>query len=113
MGLACSAVAFVLCAVAPSFGFLLGARVLQGVGAALVLSCGPALMTSLFPEDRRSAALGLYAMIFALGSALGPLLGGVLVDAWGWSAGYGFRAPLAAHAPTGREAGGGRGCQTV
>src|SRR3546814_10957094 len=59
-------------------------RSLQGVGAALVLSCGPALMTSLFPEDRRSAALGLYAMIFALGSALGPLLGGVLVDAWGW-----------------------------
>src|SRR3546814_4460911 len=53
-------------------------------------------MTSLFPEDRRSAALGLYAMIFALGSALGPLLGGVLVDAWGWSAVYGFRAPLAA-----------------
>lgn len=95
-GLACSTVAFILCAAAPSFGFLLAARVLQGVGAALVLSCGPALMTSLFPEDRRSAVLGLYAMIFALGSAIGPLLGGVLVDAWGWSAVYWFRAPLAA-----------------
>ncbi|MFN4090348.1 MAG: MFS transporter [Alphaproteobacteria bacterium] len=94
-GLACSALAFLACAAAPSFGFLLGARVLQGVGAALVLSCGAALVTGLFPEERRSFALGLYAMIFALGSALGPLVGGLLVETWGWRAVYGFRIPLA------------------
>lgn len=96
VGLACSTLAFAACAAAPDFGLLLGARVLQGIGAALILSCGPALMTSLYPESRRSAVLGLYAMIFALGSALGPLLGGVLVDEWGWRAVYWFRAPLAA-----------------
>jgi MFS family permease len=94
-GLAWSAVAFVACALAPTYGALLGARVLQGVGAALVLGCGPALATGLFPEALRVRALAAYATGLALGGAIGPLLGGVLVEAFGWAAVYASRAPLA------------------
>ena len=89
------AAAFLLCAAAPSFGWLLGARVLQGVGAALALSCGPALATSLYPEEQRTRVLGLYTMMFGIGAALGPVLAGELVQAFGWRAVFWFRAPVA------------------
>src|SRR5260370_42585339 len=87
--------AFLCCAAAPSFGWLLFCRFLQGIGAALILSCAPALVTGLFPEDRRSTALAVFTTMHALGSAGGPLLGGVLVDLWGWPAVFWFRAPIA------------------
>jgi EmrB/QacA subfamily drug resistance transporter len=95
IGTGWSAAAFTLCAVAPSFGWLLAARVLQGVGAALVLSCGPALATSLYEEERRPRVLGLYTMVFGVGGALGPILAGPLVQYWGWSAVFAFRVPIA------------------
>ena len=94
-GLLWNAVAFVCCAAAPSFGWLLFCRFLQGIGAALILSCAPALVTGLFPENRRSRALAAFTMMYALGSAGGPLLGGELVDLWGWPAVFWFRAPIA------------------
>jgi MFS family permease len=94
LGLAVSAIGFAGCGLAPTFGLLLVARILQGVGIALVLSCGPALATSLFPEAERARALGAYAAIMAAGSAIGPLLGGLLVERWGWSAVFWFRVPL-------------------
>lgn len=95
LGNVTGAAAFLLCAAAPSFGWLLGARVLQGVGAALALSCGPALATTLYPEDQRTRVLGLYTMMFGLGAALGPILAGELVNAFGWRAVFWFRAPIA------------------
>ncbi|WP_372621894.1 MFS transporter [Falsiroseomonas sp.] len=93
-GLAWSAVALLLCALAPSYEWLLLSRVLQGVGAALVISCGPALATGLFPEALRARVLGIYGLMFAAGSALGPMLGGALVAQWGWPAVFWFRAPI-------------------
>jgi len=95
-GLVFFVVAFTLCATAESFGALLFARVLQGVGTGLVLSCGPALATTLYPESMRGRILGVYTMMFGIGAALGPSLGGVLIAQWGWAAVFGFRAPLAA-----------------
>jgi EmrB/QacA subfamily drug resistance transporter len=95
MGNVSGAAAFLLCAAAPTFGWLLGARVLQGVGAALALSCGPALATSLYPEDQRTRVLGLYTMMFGIGGALGPILAGELVQQFGWRAVFWFRAPIA------------------
>jgi EmrB/QacA subfamily drug resistance transporter len=96
LGLAWSAMALILCAVAPSYPLLLAARIAQGIGSALVLACGPALVTSLYPESERARALGLYAMMFAVGTALGPIVGGALIEAWGWPAVFWFRAPIAA-----------------
>jgi EmrB/QacA subfamily drug resistance transporter len=90
-----SAIAFALCAMAPSYSALLAARVLQGVGAALVLSCGPALATSLHPETARTRVLGIYTMVIGLGGALGPLVAGLLVPLIDWPAVFWFRVPLA------------------
>jgi MFS family permease len=95
IGLLWSGAAYLLCAVAPSYGWLLFYRFLQGIGAALIVSCAPALVTSLFPEGRRSRAVAVFSVIYAIGSAAGPLLGGVLVALWGWPAVFWFRAPIA------------------
>ncbi len=94
IGLAWSALAFIGLTLAPTFELLLLARAAQGVGAALIGSCGPALITSLAPEDRRARMLGLYMLMFGAGAALGPLVGGTLVDTFGWPAVYGMRIPL-------------------
>ncbi len=95
IGTAWIGVAFALCAAAPGFGALLAARVLQGVGAALVLSCGPALATSLYDEARRPRVLAFYTVVFGVGTAAGPLVGGLLLRYWGWPSVYGFRVPIA------------------
>ena len=90
-GLIWSAVALLLVGYAPSYGAMLVFRCLQGVGAALVLSCGAALVTSLYGEERRGRALGIYTMMMALGPDDRPaarrhadgdlgLAGGVLVS---------------------------------
>ena len=94
-GLAWSVAAFLLCAAAPAYGWLLFFRFLQGIGAGLVISVAPALVTGMFPEQRRSRAVAAFTMIFALGSAAGPLIGGALVGRWGWPAVFWFRAPIA------------------
>ena len=95
VGLAWSSVAYLLCAAAPNYGWLLFCRFLQGIGASLIVSCAPALVTGLFPESRRSRAVGIFTLMYAIGSAAGPLLGGLLVQFWGWPAVFWFRAPLA------------------
>jgi MFS family permease len=95
IGLVCSAVALLLVSVAPSYGAMLVFRCLQGVGAALVLSCGAALVTSLYGEERRSRALGIYTMMLSLGLMLGPLFGGALTAVWDWPAVFWFRIPIA------------------
>jgi EmrB/QacA subfamily drug resistance transporter len=112
IGLLWSSTAYLLCAAAPSYGWLLFCRFLQGVGASLIVSCAPALVTGLFSEDKRSRAVGIFTLMYAIGSAVGPLLGGVLVQYWGWPAVFWFRAPIAFTALvllSGRPAPAGRG----
>lgn len=94
IGLAVSVIAFVLCGSATEFGWLLFFRFCQGLGAALVISCSPALATACYPEAQRAKALGIYTAMFGLGAVIGPSLGGVMVEAWGWSAVFWFRAPI-------------------
>ena len=69
IGCAASAFAFLFCTIAPTYGWLLVARVLQGIAAALSLSCGPALITALYPDDQRTRVLGLYTLVFGVGGA--------------------------------------------
>ena len=94
-GLGWSAVSLYLCGWAPTFGWFLFFRSMQGIGTALVLSCAPALVTLAFPEAERSTVLGVYTMLVAVASTLGPLLGGQLVALWGWSAVFYCRVPIA------------------
>ena len=94
LGLLVSAAGFVACSLAPTYRLLLLGRMLQGVGIALTLSCAPAIAISLFQESERTRALSLYAAIMAAGGALGPLIGGFLVERAGWPAVFWSRAPL-------------------
>jgi MFS family permease len=94
LGLLVSALGFAACASAPSYRLLLLGRMLQGVGIALTLSCAPALAISLYEERERARALGIYAAMHAAGSALGPLIGGFLVDCCAWPAVFWSRVPL-------------------
>ncbi len=90
-GLVASTLAFLSCGLAPTFAWLLAARVLQGVAAALVFAAAPALVTLAVPPEGRGRALGIFQMSAAAGFALGPPLGGILVDGFGWRAVYLFR----------------------
>src|SRR6185312_6604273 len=95
LGLLLSAFGCAACALAPTWPLFLWARAGQGVGTALALSCAPALSTSLYPESGRTKALAGFAASQALAAAIGPLLGGALIQIWGWSAVYWMRVPVA------------------
>jgi EmrB/QacA subfamily drug resistance transporter len=90
-GLAVSVVGFAGCGLAPTFAWLVAARVVQGVGAALMSGSAPALVTLAVPPEARGRALGVLQMSMAAGYAVGPLIGGALVDVFGWQAVFLFR----------------------
>ena len=94
-GLGVCVVAFAACAAAPTYGWLLAARVLQGVGIALMLGGAPPLALAAYPESRRTAVLARYSAALALVLALAPAAGGMLVEAFGWRAVYAVRVPIA------------------
>ncbi|WP_182876722.1 MFS transporter [Microbispora sp. H10670] len=74
-----------LCAVAPSLGFLIAARVLQGAGAAAVTPASLGLLLPSIPPRRRAAAIGAWSALGAVGAASGPSLGGLLTQVgWHW-----------------------------
>lgn len=95
LGMAACAITHLLCAMAPSYPALVAARVAQGIAVGLAMACGPALATLLFPAHLRRSILALYVAILGSGIALGPLLGGILLEWGGWPAVYGYRVPLA------------------
>jgi EmrB/QacA subfamily drug resistance transporter len=95
IGLAVSIVGLLLVSVSPSFEGLLFFRFLQGLGSGLVTSVGPALIIALYPDEQRGRAIGMFTLIYAIGSMLGPSLGGWLVEMFDWRAVFWFRAPIA------------------
>lgn len=94
-GLAIFAGASLLCAVAPSLWLLIGARMLQGIGAAFLMTLALALMRQSASTARIGRAMGLLGTASALGTALGPPLGGLLVPLAGWRGLFGVQVPLA------------------
>ncbi|HEY2558233.1 MAG TPA: MFS transporter [Caldimonas sp.] len=84
------------CALAPAFGWLLAARALQGVGAALLVPASLALLGAAFDGEARGRAVGTWAAASAVTGAVGPLVGGWLVDTVGWRAIFLINLPVAA-----------------
>jgi EmrB/QacA subfamily drug resistance transporter len=95
VGLALTAVGVGLCGLAHVYGWFLVARVVQGAGAALVLGSTPALVTLAVPEHVRNRALGFFQMGAAVGLAIGPALGGLLLEWTSWRSVYLLRVPAA------------------
>jgi EmrB/QacA subfamily drug resistance transporter len=73
-----------MCGIAPSLAFLITARAVQGLGGALLMAVSPAILTSAFPANERGRALGLNAVIVALGVSVGPTLGGFITAYFSW-----------------------------
>ena len=97
-GLALFTLASVVCAVAPTFGWLLAGRGLQGLGAALLMPNSLAILGGAFTGEARGRAIGTWAAVGALAGALGPILGGWMVDAVGWRTIFLLNPPIAAAA---------------
>ena len=83
------------CALAPSLGFLVAARVAQALGAAMIFATGPAIVTNAFPLERRGRALGGVAFAVSAGLMAGPTLGGLLLSVFSWHAIFIINIPLA------------------
>lgn len=75
-----------ICGAAPSLGLLIAARALQGLGGALIMAISPAMLTSAFSAHERGRALGMNAVVVALGVSAGPTLGGIITTylSWRW-----------------------------
>lgn len=97
MGFVVFTVASVACATAPSLGVLIGARAVQGGGAALLGACSLALVNHAFSDPvQRAHAVGLWSASAAVALAAGPVVGGVLIELSGWRAVFLINVPLGA-----------------
>jgi len=95
-GITVFALASLLCALAPRLALLVAGRLLQGVGAAMLLPNSLAVLSATFEGKRRGRAVGIWAAAGAAAGAIGPLLGGWLIDTVGWRAVFYINLPIAA-----------------
>jgi len=94
-GLAVFILGSILCAVAPGGAALVGARLLQGLGAALFMPSSLSLMSHTYEDEKtRTAMLGTWSAIVGASSAMGPLVGGILVHSFGWRSVFWVNVPL-------------------
>src|SRR5262245_25531341 len=84
VGLGLFSAASAVSALAPDVGWLIGARAVQGAGAALIMPLALALLTAAFPPEKRGAAIGAFSAITGLAVASGPLVGGAVVEGIDW-----------------------------
>ena len=93
-GIVLFTLASVLCGVAPTLWLLIAARAAQGLGAAIMMALSMAFVGDTVPREKTGSAMGLLAAMSAIGTALGPSLGGVLIAGPGWRAIFLVNAPL-------------------
>ncbi|WP_347905338.1 MFS transporter [Pseudomonas purpurea] len=93
-GISVFTVASALCGFAPTLGLLIAARALQGLGAATMMALTLAFVGETVAKAKTGRAMGLLGMMSAIGTALGPSLGGVLIAGLGWRALFLFTVPL-------------------
>jgi len=94
VGFAVFTLASVCCGASPNETALIAFRVVQGVGAAMIMAMGPAIVARTFPAAERGKALGLNGVSVSIGLSLGPALGGILTQAATWRAIFLINAPI-------------------
>lgn len=93
-GLALFVSASLVVALAPSFSILIASRALQGMGASMFMATIMAVAVTAFPAHQRGRVLGMLASIVAAGTLIGPALGGLLTDAFGWRSIFFINVPV-------------------
>lgn len=93
-GLIIFTIASFSCAFSPNIEILIAWRTLQGMGGALIFGTAMAIITSVFPRERRGKALGIVVASVYTGLTLGPFIGGFLTKNWGWEGIFLFTVPL-------------------
>ncbi|VVM42446.1 Riboflavin transporter RibZ [Pseudomonas fluorescens] len=93
-GIGVFTLASILCGLAPTLWLLIGARALQGLGAAIMMALTMAFVGDTVAKARTGSAMGLLGTMSAIGTALGPSLGGLLIDGFGWRAIFLISVPL-------------------
>nr|WP_295774042.1 MFS transporter [Rhodoferax sp.] len=94
VGIGLFAVASVVCGIAPNLWLLIAARAVQGLGAATMMALTMAFISETVPKEKTGSAMGLLGTMSAVGTALGPSLGGVLIAGMGWQAIFLVNVPL-------------------
>jgi len=95
IGVVVFAIASALCGLAANIEQLIAARAVQGIGGAMLVPGSLALISSSFDEDERGKAIGTWSGFSAITTAIGPVLGGWLVENWTWRAAFFLNLPLA------------------
>ncbi len=94
-GFAWFIVASAACALAPTVGFLVAARLVQGIGAALLIPSALSLLAEVFPERfTRTRLPGAWAITIGVAAGVSPLVGGALVNVWGWRSVFYLNVPI-------------------
>lgn len=94
IGLVAFTLASALCALAPSAGLLVVFRVVQALGAAALIPASLAILLTVFPPAKVPVAVAIWGAIAALAAAVGPTIGALLVDAWGWPSVFLVNVPV-------------------
>ncbi|MEU7551529.1 MFS transporter [Streptomyces sp. NPDC044571] len=94
-GLLVFGAASLACAAAPSVGALIAARAVQGIGASMLSPVALAIVVNAMPDPKeRAQAIGVWASVFGLSMAAGPVTGGALIDGFGWRSVFWINAPV-------------------
>jgi EmrB/QacA subfamily drug resistance transporter len=94
VGISLFTLASVLCALAPTLWLLIGARAAQGMGAAVMMALTMAFVGEAVPKEKTGSAMGLLGTMSAVGTALGPTLGGIMIGSFGWRSIFFVNLPL-------------------
>jgi MFS family permease len=94
-GLGVFAVSSVLCAAAPTLGALVAGRAVQGIGGAILMALPLSIARDTVAKDRLGTTMGLFGTMSAVGTALGPSLGGLLIAGFGWRSAFALLAGVA------------------
>jgi EmrB/QacA subfamily drug resistance transporter len=93
-GLSTYTLGLILCSISPNIIVLIISRIIQGAGAAVIITLGSAIVVAVFPQEQQGRAIGILAMLTSVGLIAGPALGGIIVDLLDWQGIFYTRIPI-------------------